>query len=91
MLLGPLGQNLARVLCHDPSLTNCIEDGSSAGFPRTGPTFLYSLVKCDVEKPNFEWGTTAEEGLKEAARCCWAHLGRTMAMFFVMTLVSQIA
>ena len=70
MLLGPFGQNLASVLCHDPGITNCIEDGSSAAFPRTRPTFLYSLVKCDVEKPNFEWGKAAEIGLMEAARCC---------------------
>ena len=38
-------------------------------FPRTGPTVLYSLVKCDVEKPNFEWGKAAEERFMEAARC----------------------
>ena len=30
-----------------------VQDGSSAGFPHTGPTFVYSLVKCDVEKPHF--------------------------------------
>ena len=76
MLLGPLGQNRGNALCHYPSLQNCIEDGRSAAFPRTGPTFLYSLLKCDVEKPNFE-----------AARCCWARLGKTVAMLFVMTLV----
>ena len=70
MLLGPLGHNRGNVLCHDPSLRNCIEDGSSAAFPRTGPTFLYSLVKCDVEKANIQWGKAAEQGLMEAARCC---------------------
>ena len=70
MFLGPLGQNRGNVLCHDPSLTNCIESGSSAVFPPTGPTFVYSLVKCDVEKPNFELGKAAEQGLMEAARCC---------------------
>ena len=69
MLLSPLGQNRGNVLCHDPSLTNRIEVGSSAAFPRTGPTFVYSLLKCDVEKPNFEWGKAAEEGLMKAARC----------------------
>ena len=37
-------------------------------FPRTGGTFVYSLVNCDVEKPNFEWGKAAEQGLMEAAR-----------------------
>ena len=70
MLLGQLGLNRGNVLCHDPGLRNCIEDGSSAAFPRTGPTFVYSLVKCDVEKPNIEWGKAAEQGLMEAARCC---------------------
>ena len=40
MVLGPLGQNRGNVLCHDPNLTNCIEDGSSAVFPRT------SLLLC---------------------------------------------
>ena len=70
MLLGPLGQNRGNVLGHEPGITNCIEDGSSEAFPRTEPTFVYSLFKCDVEKPNFEWGTTAEERLKEAARWC---------------------
>ena len=69
MLLGHLGHNRGNVLCHHPSLTNCIEDGSSAVFPRTGPTFVYSLVKCDVEKPNFEWGKAAEEGLMQTATC----------------------
>ena len=69
MLLGPLGQNRGNVLCHDPSLRNCIEDGSSAPFPRTGPTFAYSLLKCDAEKHTFEWGEAAEKGLMEAARC----------------------
>ena len=63
MLLGPLGQNRGNVLCHDPSLTNCIEDGSCAAFHRTGPTLVYSLVNCDVEKPNFECGNAAKEGL----------------------------
>ena len=67
MQLGPLGQNRGNVLCHNPSLTNGIEDGSSTAFPRTGPTFVYSLVKCDVEKPNFEWGKGAEQGFMEAA------------------------
>ena len=70
MLLGPLGRNRGNVLCHDPSLKKCIEDGSSAAVPRTEPTFVYSLVKCDVEKPNFEWGKAAEQGLIEAARWC---------------------
>ena len=69
MLLGPYERNRGNVICHDPSLKNCIEGGSSAAFPRTGPTFLYSLVKCEVEKPTFEWGKAAEEGLMEAARC----------------------
>ena len=69
-MLGRLGQNRGNGLCHDPRFTNCIEDGSSAAFSRTGLTFVYSLVKCDVEKPNFEWGKAAEEGLMEAARCC---------------------
>ena len=69
MLLGPVGHNLGSVLCHDPSMKNCIEDGSSATFPCTGPTFLYPLVKCEVEKPNFEWGYPVEEGFMEAARC----------------------
>ena len=63
MLPGTLGQNRGNILCHDPNLTNCIEDGSLAGLPRTGPTFVCPFVKCYVEKPNFEWGTTAEEGL----------------------------
>ena len=61
MLLGPLGQNRGNILCRDPSPTNCIEDGSSAAFPRKGPTFVYSLVNCDVEKTNFEWGKAAKE------------------------------
>ena len=69
MLLGPLEHNRGNDLCHDPSLTNCIEDGSSSTFPRTGPTLVYSLVNLDVEKPNFEWGKAAEQGLMEAARC----------------------
>ena len=59
MLLGPLGQNRGK---------NCIEDGSSATFPRTVPTLVYSLVNCDVEKQNYDWGKAAEEGLMEAAR-----------------------
>ena len=91
MLLGPLGQNRGNDLCHDPGLKNCIEDGTSAAFPRTAPTFVYCSVKCDVERPNFECGKAAEEALMEVARCSYAHLGRTVAMFFVMTLVSQIA
>ena len=67
-----------------------MEDGSSAAFPRMGATFVHSLVECDVEKPKFEWGKAAEEGLMEIARCSIAHLGRTVAMFFVMTLVSKM-
>ena len=69
MFLGLLGQNRGNVLCHDPSLRNCIEDDSSAAFPRTVPTFLHSLVKCDLEKPNFEWGKAAEEAIMGPARC----------------------
>ena len=60
-------------------------------FPRTGASFVHSLVECDVEKRNFEWGKAAEEGLMEIASCSIAHLGRTVAMFFVMTLVSEMA
>ena len=70
MLLGPLGHNRGNVLWHDPSLTNCIEDGTSPKFPRTEPTLVYCLVNCNVEKRNFEWCKAAKEGLMEAARCC---------------------
>ena len=63
MWVGPIGQNCCNDFSHDPSLTDCIEDGSSAAFRRTGTTFVYSLGKCDVEKPNFEWGKAAEVGL----------------------------
>ena len=69
MLPGKLGRNRGNVLCDHCSLTNCRKDGRSAAFTRTGPTFVYSLVNCDVEKPNFEWGKAAEEGLMEFARC----------------------
>ena len=69
MLLGLLGQNRGKVLCHDPSLTNCTDDGSSAALPHAGPIFVYSLVNCNMEKPHFEWGKAAEQRLMETARC----------------------